>query len=376
MTLPDPPAWAREIFTVGVTGTNGKTTTTTFVARALASDGRPVAWITSLGAFIGERRVEVAASYDGFVDLMRQAREAGTTRAAIELTSEALAAGFARAWPCSVAVLTSFDRDHLDAHGSAEHYLASKAQLFVALPPGGTAVLNARARASDLVAEVVPAHARTVHFSLDDATAVTPTWSGTRFELSGRKHSIRALGAPFVEDSLAALSAAVASGVDAERAALAIAECAPPPGRFELVAERPWVVVDYAHTPAAVAATLATARQLCGGRLCIVLGAGGDRDPGKRAPMGAAARAADRVIVTRDNPRSEDPRTIADQILAGLGAHPGVSVELDRERAITVAIRSAAPDDVVVLAGRGHESEPLSDAEIARRAHPGGRRGA
>lgn len=393
--LPEAPDWARDLFTVGVTGTNGKTTTTTYVAAALAAGGAPAVGITSLSTFVdlgggALERLATSGDYDGFLEAMRVGRARGATRAAIELTSEALAAGFARAWPCSVGVLTSFDRDHQDAHGSAEHYLASKAQLFVRLPRGGTAILNAGCTASELVTEVVPEHARLWRYGLLAkpglelyATAIEPSWDGTRIMLDGvlpdlpAELSIRAIGDVFAENALAALAAAAASGVPLAGAARAIARSEPLPGRFECVARRPWVVVDHAHTPAAIARTLATARRMCSGRVTLVFGAGGGRDRGKRRLMGAAAARADRVIVTNDNPRDEAPLAIAEEVASGVGAHGGLEVELDRAVAIGRAIRHAAADDVVVVAGRGAETlqvigrerVALSDAEAARRAH-------
>jgi UDP-N-acetylmuramoyl-L-alanyl-D-glutamate--2,6-diaminopimelate ligase len=184
---------------------------------------------------------------------------------------------------------------------------------------------------------------------------------------------VQAIGEVFAENALAALAAAVASGVPASAAASAITRADPPPGRFEVVRREPHVVVDYAHTPDALARTLGAARRLCSGRLSLVFGAGGERDRDKRPLMGQAARAADRVWLTSDNPRSEDPRAIADAIAEGLADHPDVLVELDRERAIVAAVRGAAAGDVVVLAGKGHETQQqargadrhLSDAEVA-----------
>ena len=157
----------------------------------------------------------------------------------------------------------------------------------------------------------------------------------------------------------------------------AIAERAAPPGRFEVVASHPWVVVDYAHTPDALARTLATARALAAARVTVVFGAGGDRDQGKRPELGAVARAADRIVLTSDNPRSEDPAAIAAAIRSAVPASHDVWVELDRARAIERAVLDAGPDDLVVLAGKGHETtqtagartQVSSDQELGRAAH-------
>jgi UDP-N-acetylmuramoyl-L-alanyl-D-glutamate--2,6-diaminopimelate ligase len=188
---------------------------------------------------------------------------------------------------------------------------------------------------------------------------------------------VRALGEVYAENALAAFLGATAAGVTEDAAARALAEGPPPPGRFEIVHRRPYVVVDYAHSPDALARTVATARALCdgeGGTLTVVFGAGGKRDRAKRAPMGEAARPADRVVLTSDNPRDEDPAAIADAIAAGLVGHAGVSRELDRACAIRGALEHVSARDVVVVCGKGHETEQIvgaerrafSDAAVAR----------
>ncbi|MDB5214296.1 MAG: murE [Myxococcaceae bacterium] len=389
-----PPAWSSELFTVGVTGTNGKTTTTAWVAAALralaSSKGEgPVARATTVGFFLDDEEVPVEKTYAGFVAAMRMCFERGGRHAAIELTSEALAQGFARAWPCQVGVFTNLTHDHLDAHGSAEHYLASKAQLFVALPAGGTAVLNAADPVFELLSEVIPAGVSVLSYAVPSrgavlgradlvATAVDVSWSGTRITCSGllRELSVRAIGDVYAENALAALLGAVAAGVPPVLAAAALEAAAPPPGRFEVVHERPYVVVDYAHSPDALGRTVQTARKLAKGALFVVFGAGGQRDHAKRAPMGEAARPADHVILTSDNPRDEDPAEIAQSISMGLRGHGSVRIELDRRRAITTAIAAAGEEDVVLIAGKGHETEQqvagvmrhFSDVEVAREA--------
>ncbi|MBL9022236.1 MAG: UDP-N-acetylmuramyl-tripeptide synthetase [Myxococcales bacterium] len=394
---PSPPPWHTNLTTVGVTGTNGKTTTTTFVAAALRALGHPVPRVTTVGRFLDEEPLSVAEGYAGFLETMRRGIAAGATHAAAEYTSEALGVGgLALAWPCKVAVFTNLTRDHFDAHGSAEHYLASKAQLFAHLLPGGAAVLNASDPAGELLGQVLPEGTRlltygspargepwcapTVTIERAEPTAlgteITLRWSGA---LAARPASlrIRAVGAIFAENAVAALLAAEAAGAPFDEAAQCLATCPAPPGRFEVVAEQPCVVVDYAHTPDALARTLQTARTLAtatGGKLTVVFGAGGDRDKGKRPQMGAAATAADRVLLTSDNPRSEKPADIARAIRAGIGRGPEVIVELDRRRAIETAVARAAPEDVVVIAGKGHEEgqivagrvSPFSDVEVVR----------
>lgn len=398
MNVPPPPPFHRELLTVGVTGTNGKTTTTTWIAAALRTLSRPVARATTVGFFLDDELVTLEQTYDGFLDGMRSAHERGGRHAAIELTSEALARGFARAWPCRVGVFTNLTHDHLEAHGSPEHYLASKAQLFVALGEGGRAVLNAADPVFDLLREVMPPHVEVTTYAVPTrgdtsaetdvvASEVDVSWDGTKVSCEVRNASlglpaslrVKAIGEVYAENALAALLGAVAAGVDPERAAEAIADAPAPPGRFEVIHREPYVVIDYAHSPDALARTVATARTLAdraGARLFTVFGAGGKRDKSKRPAMGGAARASDVVVLTSDNPRDEDPGDIARMIAQGLDGHSEVRTELDRRAAIALAIREANRADVVLVAGKGHEQAQIvgqearvfSDVEVAKDA--------
>ena len=380
---PRPPPWHAALTTVGVTGTNGKTTTTTLIAAALGCRGGPAACITTLGFFVGGRQLRLEGSYQAFLQTLRTCLEEGGRHAAIELSSEALARGFIHAWPCQVGVFTNLTRDHLDAHGSAEHYLASKAQLFAHLPLGGAAILNGCDPARPLLAEIVPPGVHKLYYGAASrgneqapvdvrAASIELSWSGTQIAVQTGPRAgawpevlrLRAIGHVFAENALAAVLAASAVGVAAEQAAAAIAEVPAPLGRFEVVADRPHVVIDYAHTPDALARTLDTARQLCSGRLTVVFGAGGDRDRAKRPMLGRAAARADRVILTSDNPRSEDPGDIARAIAAGLRSHPEVHVLLDRAAAIESAVAGSSEEDVVVVAGKGHETEQIVGDEL------------
>lgn len=379
-----------QLVSAGVTGTNGKTTVVMWLAAALEAQGGPVLRTSTVGIHLGDECLDAGVSVEGMVDALVRARRARARFAILELTSQLLEAGFASMWPCHVGVFTNLTHDHLDAHDHAEAYLAAKAQLFVRLSPGGTAVLNGCDPAARLIAEVTETTARRVLYGvrqrvapwgpLDlEASSISVSWEGTRFVLAGagtreREVRLRAIGAHFVENALAALSGAVALGVPLGSAVETIAEAPTPPGRFEVVHRRPYVVVDYAHNPDGLVRTLEAARALAPSSVTLVFGAGGRRDETKRRPMGSAARAADRIFITSDNPRDEDPRAIALQIAEGVGAHAGVLLELDRSTAIERAIREARDTDVVVIAGRGHEarqeladgSVDLSDVELAR----------
>ena len=385
--FPPPPAWAHDITAIGVTGTNGKTTTCAFLAAALRASGAPVLRVTTVGSFLDDERLDVEEDHEGFVRALELCRDAGGRHAVLEVTSEALAVGFARAWPLRIGVFTNLTRDHLDAHGSAEHYLASKAQLFLHLPAGGAAVLPAHDPAGALLEEILPAGVtclrwgrrapeRAADVELIESVA---SWTGTRLRLGLRGReipvSLRAVGTDYAENAAAALAGAMAAGVDPDSAAARIAREPSPEGRFQIVASKPWVVVDYAHTPDALEQTLRTARGLCAGRLTLVFGAGGDRDRGKRPQMGRIATSADRVILTTDNPRNEEPSAIAAQVRAGMDGYGGVVEEPDRREAIRRAITEATDAEVIVIAGKGHErtqrvgarSDPFSDVEEAER---------
>jgi UDP-N-acetylmuramoyl-L-alanyl-D-glutamate--2,6-diaminopimelate ligase len=395
---PPPPPWAESLLSVGVTGTNGKTSTTGFIAGLLGLLARPVARVTTLGCFLDEARLDVPAHYEGFLQTLERCRDAGGRYAALELTSEALALGFAKAWPCRIGVFTNLSHDHSDAHGSVEHYLASKAQLFMALPPGGTAVLNARDEAALLLREVLGPQVDVISYgvpSRGDAWAppdlvaehIELSWHGTRATLAPSLRfpelpcqlELPAIGEIFVENALAALGAAAAAAVPLPEAVARLAELPPPAGRFQLVRRSPYVVVDYAHTPDALVRTLATARALCSGAIWLVFGAGGDRDRAKRPLLGAAARAADHIVLTSDNPRHEDPVAIMNAVAAGVGEHVGLIREPDRALAIQLAIGRALPEDLVLIAGKGHEltqeaegvAVPFSDVAIVMQARPG-----
>jgi UDP-N-acetylmuramoyl-L-alanyl-D-glutamate--2,6-diaminopimelate ligase len=295
----------------------------------------------------------------------------------MEVSSHALALHRTDGTRTAVAVFTNLGRDHLDFHGTLDAYFAAKARLF-------TPELCERAvvNADDEHGRWLLAGARvpTVAYSLADVTdlAVTPTCSRLRW----RGHDVVVpVGGRFnVANALAALTAAVEAGVDTATAVAGLAAAAPVPGRFEPVdAGQPYaVVVDYAHTPEGLVAVLRAARDGVEGRVVVVFGCGGDRDAEKRPAMGAvAARLADVVVVTSDNPRSEDPAAIISAVIAGIPEpdRRRVVVEGDRRAAIGLALGVAGPGDVVVVAGKGHETTqdlgggrvaPFDDRVVAR----------
>jgi UDP-N-acetylmuramoyl-L-alanyl-D-glutamate--2,6-diaminopimelate ligase len=406
----------REIRIVAVTGTNGKTTTTSMVEAIVAASGEPSARVTTLGSWVSGEQIAEGTTLEAFTGALERAIEAGVHTLALEITSRALAAGFAQQFPASVAVFTNLSRDHLDYHGTPEHYLAAKAQLFMTLRPGCVAVLNACDPASALLDEVTPAGVRRRAYAglagaCDEcralplelaAHALDVGRGGTRIRLApsalsealGGELRLRQPGDAFAEDALAAALAADALGYSAEAIAAGLAAFGGVAGRFEIAVDHPLVVVDYAHTPDAIARTLGIARSLAGeGRVYCVFGCGGESDPGKRPEMGrAAVEGADVVIVTSDNPRSEDPQAIIDAVLAGAreGAEeaPGGVLRMpcrevrllsdpDRASAIRRAVELCDPDrDVIVVAGKGHERVqwvgsnglPFSDVEVASSA--------
>ena len=358
----------------------------------VAAAGEPAARLTTVGAWVAGRRVVAPDPTREFLTTVEAAVDRGVRTLALEMTSKALATGLASRWPAHVAVFTNLSRDHLDYHPSPEAYLAAKAQLFLALPSGGVAVLNGDDPASALIAEVVPAHATVQWFAGHGATAalaaeavrVDATGTGVTLVQSplaaalGGDVQLRVHGRAHAQNALAAAVAATALGYPPAAIRRGLEAFAGVPGRFEIVRRGPTVVVDYAHTPEALEGTLRTARGFVpsGSRLWCVFGCGGGRDRGKRPVMGAVAdRLADRVVVTSDNPRAEPPATIIADIRRGVSAPAAHWSEVvDRRAAIAYAIQTCGDDDVVVLAGRGHETEqevasgrvPLCDATFAR----------
>jgi UDP-N-acetylmuramoyl-L-alanyl-D-glutamate--2,6-diaminopimelate ligase len=396
---PAPFPWAENYKTVGVTGTNGKTSTTRLVAAAMEAPTRPVMCETTIGYEFRGAPVKVARTLHGYFGALARAARLGSRHAAIEVTSQALSRGYAKMWRFDIGVFTNLTQDHLAAHGSWEHYLASKAQLFVHLGPGGTAVFNAADPCSQLLDQVtapdvhrlwyrVPSRGELTHTTDLAAREVEITLAGTRVVLEdsplaakfGGELRTQLLGEVFAENLLAAACASVAAGIDPEEVARNLAACPRPAGRFEVISETPIVAIDYAHTPDAMIRTCQTARTLAGKeRLFVVFGAGGGADRDKREPMGrAVGESADEAFITNDNPRNEPPEAIAKVLAQGCrkGGRAHVQIILDRREAIFAAIQKARPGDCVLIAGKGHESTqtvgkvstPFSDVAVAKEA--------
>jgi UDP-N-acetylmuramoyl-L-alanyl-D-glutamate--2,6-diaminopimelate ligase len=384
-----------ELTLVGITGTNGKTTTAFLVRHLLEAAGTPTGLLGTVKRIVGGASEEVERTTPEAIDLQatfRRMLEAGDRACVMEVSSHALVLGRARGLRFDAAAFTNLTQDHLDFHADMEDYFAAKRFLFVGgegtEPPAAAAINVADPYGARLAAELSAAGGPApVTFSVAGgeaemrATGVEFDARGSRFtcEWAGGSVEVETAlpGAFNVENALAALALTQALGADVEAAAGALAGAERVPGRFEPIDEgQPFaVLVDYAHTPDSLENLLRAARRLTEGRLISVFGCGGDRDREKRPLMGGiGAELSDEAIVTSDNPRSEDPGAIIEEILAGVGEAP-VEVEPDRRTAIARALEWAGPGDVVVIAGKGHEQGqeleggrkiPFDDRDVAR----------
>jgi UDP-N-acetylmuramoyl-L-alanyl-D-glutamate--2,6-diaminopimelate ligase len=371
---------------VGITGTNGKTTTTFLVRSILEAAGMSCGLLGTVTSIVGGRREEVVRTTPEAIELQatfRRMLDAGDAACAMEVSSHALHLHRVDGIRFACRVFTNLTQDHLDFHPTMEDYFVAKRRLFEV--PGGPAIVNADDEyGRRLAAEVDGA----ITFGIETAGADYSA-TGVQFNTAGSTFTVRTpdgearVETPLpglfnVSNALAALAVARSLDVPLEACVSALAGAERVPGRFEPVDEGQGfaVLVDYAHTPDSLDNVLRAAREITRGRLHVVFGAGGDRDQGKRPLMGEFARKlADRVIVTSDNPRSEDPEAIVDQVLEGAG--PDAEREVDRRRAIGLAIETAEDGDVVVIAGKGHEQgqefeggrkEPFDDVTVAREA--------
>jgi UDP-N-acetylmuramoyl-L-alanyl-D-glutamate--2,6-diaminopimelate ligase len=398
------------MFTVGVTGTNGKTSCAVWLGQAMARLGDPTAVIGTLGVGLFKGRAEPVFDVTGYTtpDAVLLAgevaamRDAGATALAIEVSSIGLEQGRALGMHFDVALFTNLTRDHLDYHGDMASYEAAKLKLFE-WPGLKAAVLNLDDPAGHrLVAHLQAkfgASLTLIGYTLDDqaaqpdldnvmmlrASQFRSRNSGTDFHLGSPYGSAtvktQLVGHFNISNALAVFGALMAKGVALRAAVEALEALTPAPGRMQQVGgqEAPMVVIDYAHTPDALEKTLLALRQVAqerGGELWCMFGCGGDRDPGKRPQMGAISQIAEHVLVTSDNPRSEEPSAIIADIVAGMdAAHASSAFQAieDRAAAILSAVKHAAKPDVILLAGKGHEpyqeikgrKMPFSDADHA-----------
>jgi UDP-N-acetylmuramoyl-L-alanyl-D-glutamate--2,6-diaminopimelate ligase len=372
---------------VGITGTNGKTTTAFMLRGLLEAAGRPTGLLGTVGSVIagvegkGERTtgeaIDLQADFRAMVD-------GGDVACSMEVSSHALELHRADAIHFAAALFTNLSRDHLDFHPDMEAYFAAKRRLFAMDP--GTAIVNVDDPYGARLAAELPG---AVTLALDApadwrAADVQPGLTGSRATVHTPEGPV-VLDVPLpgrfnVLNALGAAAAARALGLDLDEIAAALPGATLAPGRFEPVraGQDFAVLIDYAHTPDSLEHALVAARQVASGRVHCVFGCGGDRDRGKRPLMGeVATRLADRVIVTSDNPRSEDPEAIIAEIKAGTGNGPGVETMVDRRAAIARAVATAEEGDVVVIAGKGHEQGqefeggrkiPFDDVTVAREA--------
>jgi UDP-N-acetylmuramoyl-L-alanyl-D-glutamate--2,6-diaminopimelate ligase len=370
---------AERLVLAGVTGTNGKTTTATLLEAILrerygaAGFLGTVGYRTPLRALPADRTTPESTVVQALLaEMVRDGAEA----AAMEVSSHALMLERVAGCRFDVAVFTNLTRDHLDFHGDMESYYDAKRRLFALRKPGAAGVVNADdPYGRRLLEESAPPM---VGFSPSGAPAdvsardAVSDLQGTRLDVAhagGRFALASPLAGRFnVANLLAAAAAGLALGVDPERIAAGVARVANVPGRFERVeAGQPYpIVVDYAHTPDALERLLASVRELSDRRIILVFGCGGDRDRGKRAPMGEiAGRMADVAIATSDNPRSENPEAILREVRVGLEASGAADSLLipDRREAIRTAVELAGPDAVVVIAGKGHETVQVIGSE-------------
>jgi UDP-N-acetylmuramoyl-L-alanyl-D-glutamate--2,6-diaminopimelate ligase len=376
---------SEQLEVIGVTGTNGKTTVAWMIARAAEILGEKCAYLGTLGHGLRELQGSEGMTTPPVVEMherLAEFVEQGAGYAAVEVSSHALAQGRVDGVRIDTAIFTNLSRDHLDYHESMADYFAAKARLFTDCGPRHR-IINLDSDYGSRLASMCGHDVVTVSTNFDRVANGRPylfvrsvVASDKGFDISfvsswGSSRFMLPLPGDFnVANAAIVLALLLMKGVALETACDAMSQLTAPPGRMQRVAvaegertmqrvamDGPAVFVDYAHTPAALESALRALRPHCRGRLWCVFGCGGDRDAGKRPQMGKAAeRQGDRVIVTSDNPRSEQPMAIIDDILGGL-AHPGKAVVIeDRAAAIAWAIAEAASEDVVLVAGKGHET--------------------
>ena len=380
----------RRLKVIGVTGTNGKTSITWFLRDALNALGHACGLIGTLGVGLKGHEDSTGHTTPDPITLQKALRalcDAGADSVAMEVSSHALDQHRLGSTPVRIAVFSNLSRDHLDYHGDMDSYLLAKVALFTR-PELQEAVINSDDAAAPVLLGRLNDGVRCITYGAQAGATVRcvawqphPDGMDLRLTVGGEAVNVTLplFGAFNLSNVMAVAGALHGSGVEPRALAGALAAITPVPGRMEPVraAGKPTVIVDYAHTPDGLEKALAAAREHFPGRLHCVVGCGGDRDTGKRPLMAAAAeRGADRVLFTNDNPRGEHPDAIIDQMRAGLDDPGAVQVETDRRRAVALAVSQAGADDVVLVAGKGHEDyqevagerHPMDDRDLAREA--------
>ncbi|MDP3560173.1 MAG: UDP-N-acetylmuramoyl-L-alanyl-D-glutamate--2,6-diaminopimelate ligase [Legionellaceae bacterium] len=372
---------------IGITGTNGKTTIAYLLAQAYTLVNIPCLYIGTLGHGLNSSFTPLLNTTPDALHLgrlMQSYYDQGCRRLAMEVSSHALDQHRVETIPFQQAIFTNLTRDHLDYHGTMEAYARAKAQLF-AFPSVRVAIVNVDdPAAAQMLAAVAPGvrilryglHAADAEFKIVESSV---SIKGTRGILQTPAGSIPLeidlLGDFNLYNVLAVAASLFAEGYSNTRIVEVLRHLQAPPGRLEVIAQSPGGVVDYAHTPDALENVLSTLKPLTQGRLWVIFGCGGDRDPGKRVLMGKiASQYADEIMVTSDNPRSEDPQLIIDAIVQGIPSGVSYACEVDRKKAIMQVFRKANPKDVILVAGKGHESyqevlgvrRPFSDQQVIR----------
>lgn len=360
-----------ELDLIGVTGTNGKTTIVTLIQHVARSLGRNA---ESMGTLTGSLTTSAAPQ---FQESLRRAADGGVDLVAAEVSSHALDQRRVDASVFRLALFTNLTQDHLDYHVDMDHYFAAKALLFTS-GMATTAIIDVSSPFGQRMADVATMPVRRVDQSSIDVRHVGPT--GSRFVFRGHAIDLPLGGRFNITNAVLVIETFLELGADLSDIATALEAVPQVPGRFEWIdGSQPFgVVVDYSHTPASLEAAIASAREISTGRVIVVFGAGGERDQGKRPLMGGVAMTSDVVIVTSDNPRTEDPEQIIDAIMEGAERSTAVEFrrDADREHAIRAAIGEARMGDVVLIAGKGHENyqvigstvRDFDDRVVARRA--------
>lgn len=370
------------LFLVGITGTNGKTTTAYLIHHLFKACGL----IGTVEWRIGRERLPSTHTTPDLIQnyhLFAQMREQGCASCVMEVSSHALDQGRVRGLAFDVAIFTNLTQDHLDYHQTMEKYAFAKSQLFSSLTPDKTAVINGDSSYADTM--VQHCVARVMRYGLDPANdlragSIHLTAAGSTFDVTYGSETIRVhtglIGRHNVYNLLAAFGAGLAKGLTLQEMACCFHAKIDVPGRLEMVPNTRGIslFVDYAHTEDALANVLTLLNEIKTARVITVFGCGGDRDVTKRSKMGAVVeRLSDVVVVTSDNPRSEDPKAIVGQIMQGLHAPELATVMCDRQEAIAYAISIARPHDIILIAGKGHErgqiigkeTFPFDDREVA-----------